>query len=249
MSFGKGIGRPATGGSVRQTLAAAIVAACLLAGGRIAYAQGQNDPGFGEYQVDLEAEHRHQFFGQPGKVDVTVFESHGRMGLLQDAIAYGQANGLPPDPAPVRRYRKRDGISVNIEQQLTPDVGMFARLGDAGGNVETYEFTDIDRTASLGVSVGGSPWHRPRDTVGAAGVVNAASADRRKYLAAGGLGVLVGDGRLPHAGNEHIFETYCELAAARFLSVTLDYQWVGNPAYNRDRGPVSIFALRVHAAL
>jgi high affinity Mn2+ porin len=249
MSFGKGIGRPATGGSVRQTLAAAIVAACLLAGGRIAYAQGQNDPGFGEYQVDLEAEHRHQLFGQPGKVDVTVFESHGRMGLLQDAIAYGQANGLPPDPAPVRRYRKRDGISVNIEQQLTPDVGMFARLGDAGGNVETYEFTDIDRTASLGVSVGGSPWHRPGDTVGAAGVVNAASADRRKYLAAGGLGVLVGDGRLPHAGNEHIFETYYELAAARFLSVTLDYQWVGNPAYNRDRGPVSIFALRVHAAL
>jgi len=205
-------------------------------------------PGFGEYQVDLEAEHRHELFGQPGKVDLTAFESHGRMALLRDAVAYGRASGLPPDPAPVRRYRKRDGLSVNVEQQLTSTVGMFARLGDAGGNVETYEFTDIDRTASLGVSVSGGPWHRPRDTVGAAEVVNALSPGRREYLAAGGLGILVGDGRLPHAGNEHILETYYDLAAASFLNVTLDYQRVENPAYNRDRGPASIFALRVHAA-
>jgi len=205
-------------------------------------------PGFGEYQVDLEAEHRHELFGQPGKVDLTAFESHGRMALLRDAVAYGRASGLPPDPAPVRRYRKRDGLSVNVEQQLTSTVGMFARLGDAGGNVETYEFTDIDRTASLGVSVSGGPWHRPRDTVGAAEVVDALSPERREYLAAGGLGILVGDGRLPHAGNEHILETYYDLAAASFLNVTLDYQRVENPAYNRDRGPASIFALRVHAA-
>jgi high affinity Mn2+ porin len=207
------------------------------------------EPGFDEYQVDLEGEHRHELCGQPGKIDVTVFESRGRMALLQDAIAYGEANGLPPDPAPVRRYRKRDGISLNIEQQLTPDVGMFARLGDAGGNVETYEFTDIDRTASVGVSVSGGPWHRPGDTVGLAGVANAISRDRRQYLEAGGLGVLIGDGRLPHAGHEDILETYYELAVVSAVHLTLDYQWVGNPAYNRDRGPVSIFAVRVHAEL
>ncbi len=207
------------------------------------------EPGFDEYQVDLEAEHRHQLRGQPGKVDITVFESRGRMGLLEDAIVYAQANGLPPDPAPVRRYRKRDGISLNFEQQLTPDVGMFARLGDAGGNVETYEFTDIDRTASVGVSVGGGRWHRPQDTLGLAGVVNAVSRDRRQYLAAGGLGILVGDGRLPHAGHENILETYYEAAVIPAVHVTLDYQWVGNPAYNRDRGPISIFAVRVHVEL
>ena len=207
------------------------------------------EPGFDEYQVDLEAEHRHELRGQPGKVDITVFESRGRMGLLEDAIAYAQANGLQPDSAPVRRYRKRDGISLNFEQQLTPDVGMFARLGDAGGNVETYEFTDIDRTASLGVSVGGGPWQRPQDTLGLAGVVNAVSRDRRQYLAAGGLGILVGDGRLPHAGHENILETYYEAAVFSAVQVTLDYQWVDNPAYSRDRGPVSIFAVRVHAAL
>ena len=204
------------------------------------------EPGFGEYQADLEAEHRHRFLGQPGNVTLTVFESHGRMGLLQDAIARAQASGLPPDPALVRRYRKRDGVSLNVVQQLTPDVGMFARLGAAGGNVETYEFTDIDRTASAGVSVSGRPWHRRADTVGLAGVINAISGDRRRYLAAGGLGILVGDGRLPHAGNEHILETYYELAAASKLHLTIDYQWVQNPAYNRDRGPVSIVALRGH---
>ena len=207
------------------------------------------EPGFREYQVDLEAEHRHELFGQPGKIELTVFESRGRMALLRDAIAYAEATGLPPDPAPVRRYRKRDGVSLNIEQQLTANVGVFARLGDAGGNVETYEFTDIDRTASVGVSVSGGPWHRPGDTVGVAGVANALSEDRRRYLAAGGLGILVGDGKLPHAGHEDILETYYELAPLSAVHVTLDYQWIGNPAYNRDRGPVSVFALRIHVAL
>ena len=207
------------------------------------------EPAFHEYQVDLEAEHRHELLGQPGKIDLTVFESRGRMGLLEDAIAYGEATGLVPDPVPVRRYRKRDGVSLNLEQQLAANVGLFARLGDAGGNVETYEFTDVDRTLSAGVSVSGGPWHRAADTVGVAGVVNALSRDRRQYLAAGGLGILIGDGRLPHAGHEDILEAYYELAAVSAVHVTLDYQWVANPGYNRDRGPVSIFALRIHADL
>jgi high affinity Mn2+ porin len=207
------------------------------------------EPGLGEYQVDLEAEHRHELLGEPGKVDLTAFESRARMALYQDAIAYGKANESPPELLPVRRYRKRDGISLNVEQQLTADVGMFARLGDAGGNVEAYDFTDIDYTASVGVSVSGGPWRRPGDTVGVARAVNAASRNLRDYLAAGGLGVLVGDGQLPHAGHEDILETYYQLAVISAVQVTLDYQWVQNPGYNRDRGPVSIFALRVHAAL
>ncbi len=207
------------------------------------------EPGFHEYQGDLEAEHRHELLGQPGKLDLTVFESRGRMALLNDAIAYGEATGQPPQTAPVRSYRKRDGWSLNVEQQLTASVGLFARIGDAGGNVETYEFTDIDRTVSAGISVSGGQWHRPGDTLALAGVVNALSRGRRQYLAAGGLGILIGDGRLPHAGHEDILETYYELAAVSTVHVTLDYQWVDNPAYNRDRGPVSIFAVRVHVAL
>ena len=134
-------------------------------------------------------------------------------------------------------------------QQLTGNLGMFARMGDAGGNVETYEYTEIDRAVSAGLSLSGGKWHRTADTVGLAGVVNAISKARQHYLAAGGLGILIGDGRLPHPGDEHILETYYELAATTALHLTFDYQWVGNPAYNRDRGPVSIFALRVHLEL
>ncbi|HEY1890846.1 MAG TPA: carbohydrate porin [Steroidobacteraceae bacterium] len=207
------------------------------------------EPGFDEYQVDLESEHRHELRGEPGKIDLTIFESRGRMGLYQDAIAYGEANEVSPQVAPVRRYRKRDGISLNLQQQLTSNVGIFARVGDAGGNVETYEFTDVDQTASLGVSVSGCPWHRSGDTAGVARVINAASRGLRQYLAAGGLGVLIGDGRLPRAGHEDILETYYEAAVISAVHVTFDYQWVRNPAYNRDRGPASIFAVRVHAEL
>ena len=207
------------------------------------------EPGFHEYQLDAELEHRHTLFGQPGKLDLTLFESHGRMARLQDAIAYAAVNGQPVELAPVRSFRKRDGVSLNLEQQLTSDLGLFARLGDAGGNVETYEFTDIDYTAAAGLSLAGAAWHRPEDTVALAHVTNAVSRDMQQYLAAGGLGVLVGDGQLPHPGHEHILETYYSLSMLSAAQITLDYQWVQNPGYNRDRGPVSIFAVRVHAQL
>jgi len=67
----------------------------------------------------------------------------------------------------------------------------------ADGHVEPYEFTDIDRTASAGVSVNGRRWGRPDDMIGVAAVVNRISDLHRAYLAAGGLGILVGDGQLP----------------------------------------------------
>ncbi len=207
------------------------------------------EPCCDEYQVDLEMEHRHQLLGHPGKLALTVFQSEARMALLEDAIDYGIENGVPADPAPVRQYRKRDGVSLDFEQQITGDLGVFARLGDAGGNVETYEFTDIDHALSLGTSLQGDLWGRPDDTVGLADIVDAASADRLRYLAAGGLGVLVGDGELPHPGHEDIVESYYSLKILSALHVSFDYQWVENPGYNRDRGPVSIVAVRVHVQL
>ncbi|MGH8259257.1 MAG: carbohydrate porin [Steroidobacteraceae bacterium] len=207
------------------------------------------EPGADEHQIVLELEHRHELLGRPGKLALTAFESHGRMARLADAIDYALATGGPVDPVPVRHDRKRDGLSLDLEQQLTDGLGVFARAGDAGGNVESYELTDIDRTLSLGAALDGRRWHRPGDTLGLAGVANAISATRRRYLADGGLGILVGDGQLPHAGHEDIVETYYSCAIVPALHVTLDYQWVGNPAFNRDRGPVSIIAVRVHAQL
>lgn len=205
------------------------------------------EPGFHEFQYDAEVERSLEIRDQPGKVRITAFDSRGRMGLLNDAVALAASTGEPVDIALVRRYRNRLGASLDIEQQLVADLGVFARAGKAAGNVEAYEFTDIDRTLSGGMSLTGSRWRRSDDTVGLAGVLNGISADRERYLNAGGLGLLVGDGRLPHPGPEKILETYYSLSLLHFAHVSFDYQWITNPAYNRDRGPVSVFAVRVHA--
>lgn len=207
------------------------------------------EPGFHEFQLLVELERRHELRGQPGKVLLTVFESRGRMGRLDDAVSLAQATGSPVDIAAVRRYRSRLGVSLNLEQQLASDLGMFARTGKAGGSVEAYEFTDVDRAIAAGLSLKGSHWNRPDDTVGVAAIVNGISAARSRYLNAGGLGILVGDGRLPHPGSEQIVETYYDLAAFKHTNLTVDYQWVYRPGYNADRGPVSIIAVRAHVQL
>lgn len=205
------------------------------------------DPGAHEFQIDLEAEKRHELLGQPGKVLVTYFLSRGRMGLLDAAVSLAQSTGRPVDIAAVRQYRSRDGFSLSLEQQLASDLGLFARAGKADGNVETYEFTDVDRTFAAGLSQKGTCWNRRQDTLGITAIVNGISAARERYLNAGGLGILVGDGKLPHPGLEQILEAYYSLAVFSQAFVTLDYQHATNPAYNRDRGPVSIFAVRLHA--
>jgi high affinity Mn2+ porin len=205
------------------------------------------EPGFDEYQLDLELEHRHEIAGRSGRVLLTAFQSRGRMGLLDEAIAAAANTGAPVDIAAVRRYRSRGGLSLNMEQELAADLGVFIRAGKAAGNVETYEFTDVDRTLAAGISLQGSHWHRPEDTVALAAVNNAISGAREAYLNAGGLGILIGDGRLPHPGPEQIIESYYSAAVFNFARLSLDYQWINHPAYNRDRGPVSVIAVRLHA--
>jgi high affinity Mn2+ porin len=207
------------------------------------------DHGFHEFQLDGELERRYELDAMSGKLLVTVFDSRGRMGLLDEAVSLAQATGEDVTTAlvDVRRYRSRAGVSLSLEQQLTADLGMFARAGKASGNVEPYEFTDVDRTAVVGLSLNGKRWGRAEDSVGLVGIDNGISAAREQYLNAGGLGILVGDGQLPRPRAEQIVETYYRWAAAQWAQLTLDYQYVVNPAYNSDRGPVSIVALRVHA--
>jgi high affinity Mn2+ porin len=174
-----------------------------------------------------------------------MFDNRARMALLDEAVASGNPNDL----AAVRSYRSRVGASLGLEQPLSADLGAFARVGKAAGNAEIYEFADIDRTVSGGLSLKGSRWGRQGDTIGLALIDDGISAERERYLNAGGLGILVGDGKLPHPGPEEIVETYYEVALLAQVRLTLDYQWVNNPAYNRDRGPVSIVAVRLHAQL
>jgi high affinity Mn2+ porin len=205
------------------------------------------EPGFDEFQMVTELEHRHEIAGHAGKLLITGFESRGRMGLLDEAVALAQSSGTPVDIAAVRRYRSRFGAAVNLEQEVSADLGVFARYGKAAGNVEAYEFSDIDRAIAAGVSLKGAAWRRDHDTVGLALLDNGISAAREQYLNAGGLGILIGDGKLPHPGAEQILETYYSAAVTSFANVSLDYQYVENPGYNKDRGPVSVFAVRVHA--
>jgi len=205
------------------------------------------EPGGHEFQIVAELEHRHELGGEPGRLLVTGFESRGRMALLDEATAVALANNGSVDLATLRRFRSRFGAHLTLEQALGPELGAFARAGGAAGNVETYEFTDVDHALAAGLSLKGTRWGRPGDTVGLAAMRNALSAARQRYLAAGGLGILVGDGRLPHAGAEAIVESYYAAAVGPAAAVTLDYQYVTNPAFNRDRGPVSVFALRLHA--
>jgi high affinity Mn2+ porin len=201
---------------------------------------------FDQYQVDLEVEERHTLFGQPGKLKLLGFLSHGRMGRYSEATALARQTGMPANIAAVRKAHNRAGVSLNLEQQLTEGLGVFAKAGWSQGAFEAFEFTDINKTVSLGLSVTGARWGRPDDTVGLAMAVNDASGEAKQFFAAGGLGILVGDGQLVHSGPEYILETYYSVAVFKFVKLSLDYQFVGHPAYNRDRGPVSIFGFRVH---
>ncbi len=205
------------------------------------------DPTFAEFQWIGEIERRYDFWGHPGKIAVTGFLSRGGMGSFANAIALAAITGGPADIAAVRQYQSRGGVAMNLEQEITPDLGVFMRAGWTDGNVEPYEYTDIDRTIAGGVSIAGKQWGRPDDTVGIAGIVNGISAVHQAFFNAGGLGILIGDGQLPHPGLEQIVEAYYSYALTASWRVSADYQLVVNPAYNTDRGPVNVFSGRVHA--
>ena len=204
------------------------------------------DSTFQQFQMVAEIEERHELWGQPGKIKITGFLSRGNAGQFSDAIALAQATGLPADINAVRSYTSRPGVSINLEQQVTDTLGVFARAGWADGNIEPWDFTDIDRTISGGISLSGKSWGRPDDTIGVAGVINGISSVHVAFLNAGGLGILIGDGQLTNYGLEKIFEAYYSYAVTASTRLSLDYQFVSNPGYNADRGPVNAFAARYH---
>lgn len=201
---------------------------------------------FGQFEAVVEGEERHEVFGQPGKIKLLVFANHGRMADYNDAVRLGQQTGTTPDVSLVRRDNTRPGVAINIEQQIAADFGTFVRASLNDGHKEAYEFTEINRSLAAGVSVKGNRWHRPDDTFGLAGVINDISKDARNYFAAGGLGILIGDGQLPRAGFEKILEAYYNVFVIEGINLSLDYQHVDNPGYDAARGPVDIMGFRIH---
>jgi high affinity Mn2+ porin len=203
---------------------------------------------FTQFELVDEAEARYTLWSRQGKIKFLAFLNRARMGSYNDAIRLGEATGAVPDTALVRKYGSRPGFALNIEQPVNDHLGAFVRASFNNGDEETYEFTDVNQSVAAGLSLNGTSWGRKSDAVGAAGVVNGLSSSARAYFAAGGLGVLIGDGRLPHYGTENVLELFYRAQATDWLAATLDYQFADHPAYNADRGPVSIIGVRVHAA-
>jgi hypothetical protein len=182
-----------------------------------------------------------------GAVRALGFVNRANMGSYREAIdGYLSGRDRVPD---VTLYRKQGrvkyGFGLNAEQELTSLWRVFGRLGWNDGRNESFAYTEIDRTAEAGTDFRGTPWHRSQDKVGAAFVVNGLSGDHRRYLALGGLGFILGDGRLNY-GLEKIFETYYTAHLWRGISIAADYQHVADPGYNQDRGPASVVSFRIH---
>jgi high affinity Mn2+ porin len=148
-------------------------------------------------QFVAELEERQGCGTSPGKLKLLYWLTRGNLGTYLDAIALGEATGETPSTGAVRRFRTKDGTGLNLEQQLAPDFGVFARASMSQGTVEEVDSTDINQSISAGLPLTGSRWGRLDDTVGLAGAINRISHRGKLYLAAGGLGGIIGDGRLP----------------------------------------------------
>lgn len=195
-----------------------------------------------------EVEHAHTLFDQPGKVRVLVWRNRAVLASYSDALAYLVAHpGTDPQTFFKVRGGERNkyGIGINLEQAVNDDVGLFLRAMKTDGKTETQAFTEVDGSLSLGMTLKATALGRSQDTVGLAFARNTLSDDRRRFLAAGGISFFIGDGAL-HYGPETILETYYNLDVGHGAHITADYQRIKNPAYNVDRGPVDVYALRLH---
>jgi high affinity Mn2+ porin len=200
----------------------------------------QDGPFLRAWGMVTELERRYTLNNHPGTIRLLAFLNHIDMGSYQAALSVPGA-----DITQTRADRFKYGFGLNWEQEIVKNVGVFSRAGWSDGQNESWMFSDVDYTASLGLSIKGEAWHRPDDTVGLAGVFNGISKVHQEFLAAGGTGILSGDGNLNY-GWEKILETYYDFKIWKTVHSSLDYQFISNPAFNQDRGPVSVFSARVH---
>jgi hypothetical protein len=186
-------------------------------------------------------------FKQEGILRLLAYVNHANMGSYRQAIENFRA-GLTPVPEitahPLQTTAKY-GFSANFEQPFNDWLGLFGRWGWNDGRHESYAYTEVDATIEFGVGASGARWSRKFDRAGLAFVSNGISRDHQQYLALGGLGFLLGDGRLNY-GRENALETYYTLHAWRGAYPSFGFQYVKNPGYNRDRGPVLVPTLRLH---
>ncbi len=218
---------------------------------------------FQDWSMITELEHRHAIGRHTGAVRLLAFDNRANMGSYRAALALANspatlavwgtpahflasANGVTGGIDDTHALRNTWGFGLNMDQALTDNIGLFSRIGWNSGQNESFEFTDANWTATFGTSIHGAAWKRPEDVLGAAFITSGASSANQAYLAAGGIGILTGDGALNY-GAERNVEVYYDHPFTKGFHATLDYQLVDHPAFNRDRGPVpAIFALRLH---
>ena len=187
----------------------------------------------------LELEERYTLFGHPGKLRLLGYLEEADMG------SYQAAAGLDGNITETRRHRLTEGFVVNFEQELTSDLGAFLRVGVRNPNYEAWAFSDASRSLAIGLSLKGSAWRRPNDTVGLANMLAGIGHAEQAYFNAGGLGILAGDGKLPDYGLENVIEFYYNFEVCKGINLTFDYQFAVNPAFNEDRGPINILGARI----
>ena len=195
-----------------------------------------------------EFEMPYKLAGRPAIARALVFRNRVVAGSYDDALALGAATAATPELSLVRHLQSKIGFGLGTQVEMSENVGLYARAGWSDGRTETFMFTEIDRSLSAGALVKGAAWSRPNDSAGVAAYVNGLSRPHREYLAAGGSGFFLGDGRLNYT-TERIFETFYSLGVAKSAWLSLGYQHVSNPGYNRDRGPANFVGFRMHAEL
>jgi high affinity Mn2+ porin len=216
--------------------------------------RGAYGPFLHAWGMMAEFERRYGVNAHSGAIRLLAWLDEANFASYQVATAILRANPPGPDvgqgsgvtiPPAANAYRYKYGFGLNWEQEVAKNIGMFSRLGWTDGQDEAWTFTDADWSASMGMSIKGEAWRRFGDTFGLAGIVSGASRANQEFLEAGGTDMLDGDGALTY-GTENVLENYYDFQIWQTVHATLDYQFVTDPAFNRDRGPVSIFGVRLH---
>jgi carbohydrate-selective porin OprB len=182
-------------------------------------------------------------------VRLLAYYNQGRMGKYREALDIAAATSTVPDVIVLdeRPGHKKYGFGVNLEQPLADkgETGLFARAGWSDGYTTTWSYAEADQHLSIGAQISGVHWGRAEDRFGIAYGVQGISDLHKQYLAEGGMGMVVGDGKLRY-GAEQVFETYYRVQVGRYIQISPDFQYIWNPGYNRDRGPAQIYGLRLH---
>jgi hypothetical protein len=218
------------------------------------------------YGLEFEWEHDHTIAGQDGAVRVLAYHNHVNTGQFNQAVQafnasngadnaancgarfnYGSGNAMAPDLCFVRQPNVKVGIGLSLEQHIVEDIGVFFRGMYSDGRTEVDAYHPADRSISFGAVAKGKTWHRPFDVTGVGFGMSWASDQHARYLSLGGVDGFIGDGKLLNQGGEGVVDVFYSVNFLKAIWLTGDYQFLWNPAYNGDRGPVNIVSGRVHA--